>query len=96
MDSFKLTHTLLTEHYLSEQQVLCTIQKNLLTYNRMLKSAVILLVFISELEDFTFELKQELKTAIYERADKHTFYSLYERIQETLSKSTQQRLKDRE
>jgi hypothetical protein len=89
MDSYKLTHTLLAEHYFSEQQVLCTIQKNLLTYNQLLKSAVILLIFISELEDFAFELKQELKNAIYERADKHIFYNLYERIQAALSSSTQ-------
>jgi hypothetical protein len=91
MDSYKLTHTLLTEHYLTEQQMLCTVQKNLLTYNRLLKSAVVLLVFISELEDFTLELKQELKNAIYERADKQIFYSLYERIQEILANSTQKR-----
>jgi hypothetical protein len=87
MDSYKLTHTLLAEHYFSEQQLLCTVQTNLLTYNKLLKSAVILLIFISELEDFTLELKQELKTAIYQRADKHIFYNLYERIQEALSES---------
>lgn len=81
---------------LSEQQVLCTVQKNLLAYNRLLKSAVILLIFISELEDFTLELKQELKDAIYERADKHTFYNLYERIQQTLARSTAERSKNRD
>ena len=89
MDSYKLTHTLLAEHYFSEQQMICNLQKNLLTYNQLLKSAVILLIFISELDDFTFELKQELKNAIYQRADKHIFYNLYERIQAAVSNSVQ-------
>jgi hypothetical protein len=89
MESYKLTHTLLAEHYFSEQQLLCTVQKNLITYNQLLKSAVILLIFISELEDFAFELKQELKNAIYQRADKHIFYNLYERIEAALSNNIQ-------
>jgi hypothetical protein len=84
MHSSKIIYTLLADHYLAEQQVLADIQKNLLAYNKLLKSAVILLVFISELDDFALELKLELKKAIYERADKRIFYNLYERIQEAL------------
>ena len=95
MHSSKLLYTLLADHYLAEQQVLSDIQKNLLAYNKLLKSAVILLVFISELDDFAFELKMELKKAIYERADKRIFYNLYERIQEALQETKTKRSKNK-
>lgn len=84
MDQYKIVHTLLADHYLTEQRMLSDAQKKLLAYNQLLKSAVVLLIFISEFDDFAMDLKYELKKAIYERADKHIFHSLYTRIEEAL------------
>lgn len=84
MNQFKALNSFLVDHHNAEEQMLLETQRNLIAYNKLLKSATVLLLFISQIEEFEEELKQELKTAIYQRAEKTIFNTLYSKIGEAL------------
>ncbi len=91
MNQFKALNSFLIDHHFAEEQMLCETQKNLIAYNKLLKSATVLLIFISQIEEFENELKQELKTAIYKRAEKTIFNELYAKIGEALQAHKEKR-----
>jgi deoxyribodipyrimidine photolyase-like uncharacterized protein len=91
MNQFKALNSFLVDHYFAEEQMLLETQKNLMAYNKLLKSATVLLVFISQIEEFEEELKKDLKSAIYERAEKNIFNELYTKIGEALQAHKEKR-----
>jgi dsDNA-binding SOS-regulon protein len=91
MNQFKALNSFLVDHHFAEEQMLLETQKNLMAYNKLLKSATVLLVFISQIEEFEEELKQELKSAIYQRAEKSIFNDLYTKIGEALQSHKEKR-----
>ncbi len=91
MNQFKALNSFLVDHHNAEEQMLLETQRNLIAYNKLLKSATVLLLFISQIEEFEEELKQELKTAIYQRAEKTIFNTLYSKIGEALQAHKEKR-----